>query len=143
MAEKEYKEVMKHNLAEMYAKNINGFDRNLFTGTLFQMMDEGASVDDLHYFASRFNIPQATEPFKGKVVNPLNVLEKKGGNGVIPLAALGLAGLAGMALNPGKVNDSTKEDKYKDVPVSYQFYDEQYLGTWFVEFRDRNKRYMY
>lgn len=128
---------------EMYAKNINGFDRNLFTGTLFQMMDEGASADDLHYFASRFNIPQATEPFKGKVVNPLNVLEKKGGNGVIPLAALGLAGLAGMALNPGKVNDSTKEDKYKDVPVSYQFYDEQYLGTGFVEFRDRNKRYMY
>jgi hypothetical protein len=96
----------------------------------------------LHEFASRFEIPKATTPFKGKLVNPVFNSAKESG-GKAPLMALGLAGLAAMAINPGKVNDSTEKDKYKDVPVSYQFYDEQYLGTGFVEFRDRNKRYMY
>ncbi len=136
--------VSKHaqNFDAMYADNINGFDRKLFTDTMFQMLDEGGTPEVLHEFISKFEIPKATTPFKGKLVNPVFNSAKESG-GKAPLMALGLAGLAGMALNPGKVDNSTEEDKYKDVPVSYQFYDEQYLGTGFVEFRDRNKRYMY
>lgn len=136
--------ISKHaqNFDAMYAGNINGFDRKLFTDTMFQILDEGGTPEVLHEFISKFEIPKATTPFKGQLVNPVFNSAKESG-GKAPLMALGLAGLAAMALNPGKVDNSTAEDKYKDVPVSYQFYDEQYLGTGFVEFRDRNKRYMY
>ena len=136
--------ISKHaqNFDAMYAGNINGFDRTLFTDVMFQILDEGGTPEVLHEFVSKFEIPKSPTPFKGKLVNP--VFKQAGeASAKAPLAAVGLAGLAFMAINPGKVNDSTEKDKYKDVPVSYQFYDEQYLGTGFVEFRDRNKRYMY
>ena len=56
---------------------------------------------------------------------------------------MGLAAVAGlgyMAFAPGP---KQIEEQNQDLPVYSNFYDEQYLGTGFVEFRERNKRYVY
>lgn len=56
---------------------------------------------------------------------------------------LGIGLVAGLGYMAFKSTRFEKEDPNENLPVSYQFYDEQYLGTGFVEFRERNKRYMY
>ena len=62
---------------------------------------------------------------------------KKSTAGAILAGTAATLGVMAMTGNPDK------NEVDQNAPVFENFYDEQYLGTAFVEFRDRNKRYVY
>ena len=61
-------------------------------------------------------------------------MKEKTRNKVLIGGALGLGAMA-MTTRPAPVEQDTSN-------VSENFYDEQYLGTAFVDFKERNKHYM-
>lgn len=139
-----------------YANNINNFDREDFTKRLVKDFEAGVDYNSLHSKVENFKIPDSSN----SINNTQNILSNSLENKVKDsssfwdnsttlfgkemkvktkatiLGGIG-AGLAYMAFTPRPNPTQDRSDN-----VSTQFYDEQYLGTAFVDFKERNKHYM-
>jgi len=137
--------------AELYKDDIMGFNREKFVDDILanaedlngnhsikQLLD---SVGKVELPSDRSLLPKAVGDIINKTGLPTDALvENRGfaGGGKVALGLAGVVGLAAMMLTP-----APKQKEENNDPVFYNFYDEQYLGTGFVEFKERNKRYVY
>ena len=139
-----------------FANNINSFDREAFTQGIVSDFNSGVDYSSLHNKVDNFKLPESnasiggtqnilSESLENKVQasssfwdNKTSLLgkEMKVRTKASILGGIG-AGLAYMALTPTPAPTPDRNDN-----VSTQFYDEQYLGTAFVDFKERNKHYM-
>lgn len=139
-----------------YADNINSFNRENFTQNLVNDFNNGVNLNNLHNKVDNFKLPENSNNINSNQNIISNSLENKikdsssfWDNGTTLfgkemkvktkatiLGGIG-AGLAYMAFTPTPAPTPDRSDN-----VSTQFYDEQYLGTAFVDFKERNKHYM-
>lgn len=137
--------------AELYQDGIMGFNREKFVDDI---LEQSADLNGNHSIKSLLDsvgqvelpsdknlLPKAVGDIINKTGLPTDALvENRGfaGGGEVALGLAGVVGLAAMMLTP-----APKQKEENNDPVFYNFYDEQYLGTGFVEFKERNKRYVY
>lgn len=125
----------------LYAKNIGGFDRDSFVQDIVRSYDpDTKNYSDLIANIEKTELPKVIGGPSTTIVNKSGQLLEssfnKGNKAMVAVAAV--AGLAYMAFR-----SPPPEKEENNEPVYENFYDPQYLGTGFVEFRDRNKRYVY
>ena len=143
---------------EHYSDNLEGFNRAAYATKLQEDIGKGSKLGDI------ISIVQNTTPEVEGPTLPFNYetdFEAKGQG--LQKAARDISGdtiflgkqmkkstagaiLAGTAATLGVMamtDNPNKNEIDQNAPVFENFYDEQYLGTAFVEFRDRNKRYVY
>lgn len=139
-----------------YSDNIGGFDRKNYVNNIINDFNIGASFQGIHskvdndYFNFKTEPTQTTESIINKEIsnsmnNSDNFWNKKtelfGKEMKMKTKATILGGIgAGLATMAFTQRPHPKDDNYNNV--SEQFYDEQYLGTAFVDFKERNKHYM-
>jgi hypothetical protein len=130
----------------IYNDNLEGFNRKeyvddlLKNNTTTQAMHSKIDVD---YFKGVGNLSNnnGTTPTDVPLINKkqsATVAENIGSK--LTKKHMGLAALGGLAFMAFQGRPDPVEKNYDNV--SEQFYDEQYLGTAFVDFRERNKHYM-
>lgn len=140
----------------IYEDGLEGFSRKEFTSQLLDLIADnpGSNASDLllnlettfnsQLVDSANNPKNLIAPFTPNASSQPLVDEtmflgkrmKKSTAGGIVLGGVALAGM--MALTP-----KPEAKQSNSEPVFENFYDEQYLGTAFVDFRERNKRYVY
>lgn len=137
--------------AELYQDGIMGFNREKFVDDILANAEDLNgnhsikslldSVGQVELPSDKNLLPKSVATIINKTGLPPDALVE-GSNfknsGKVALGVLGLAGLGAMMLTP-----APKQKEENNDPVFYNFYDEQYLGTGFVEFKERNKRYVY
>lgn len=150
------------NVISRYSKfenNIQGLDRKKYTNKLMDEFNLGVTYKDLHnrvdndYFNYKADL--STSNTTSNIVTPesqkklesssTNFLDQKtslfGKEMKMKTKASILGGIgATLAYMAGSTRPTPLPDN--DSNVSQQFYDEQYLGTAFVDFNERNKHYM-
>ena len=130
----------------IYNDNLEGFNRKeyvddlLKNNTTTQAMHSKIDVD---YFKGVGNLSNnnGTTPTDVPLINKkqsATVAENIGSK--LTKKHMGLAALGGLAFMAFQGRPDPVEKNYDNV--SEQFYDEQYLGSAFVDFRERNKHYM-
>lgn len=141
-----------------YTNNIEGVDREAFVGDIVKDFDSGADFKTLHkkvdndYFNHKTNLSgsattenviseagrKATEKTASFWDESTTLFgkEMKNKTKATILGGIGV-GLATMAFTTKPEPNFSNSNN-----VSDQFYDEQYLGTAFVDFKERNKHYM-
>lgn len=138
--------------AVTYVEDINGFNRSAFAvDALNKHTASDGSVDyqGLHTYLEEFKETElaTTYAFDGKKP-PTKIIAEVGGVletsynkgskwGIALTAGVGLLGVMALTTRP------EEKDPNADLPVYEKFYDEQYLGSGFVDFDERNKRYVY
>ena len=142
-------EALKNQLtkySDTYVDDIAGFNRQGFVNDLLNVFDEDApNYEDVKTKLSSIQIPTIEQGQASKT----SIVAKKEGmlastfNGKNNKVLMGLAVVAGLGYMAYSPAPKQIEDENQDLPVYSNFYDEQYLGTGFVEFRERNKRYVY
>lgn len=142
-------EALKNQLtkySDTYVDDIAGFNRQGFVNDLLNVFDEDApNYEDVKTKLSSIQIPTIEQGQASKT----SIVAKKEGmlastfNGKNNKVLMGLAAVAGLGYMAYSPAPKQIEDENQDLPVYSNFYDEQYLGTGFVEFRERNKRYVY
>lgn len=132
--------------AETYQDEIEGFNRKAFVKDLLGVFNEDTSnYSDVKAKLNSITIP-TVPPGQASAAS---IVAKKEGvlastfNGKHNKVLIGLAAVAGLGYMAYSPPPKQIEDENRDLPVYSNFYDEQYLGTGFVEFRERNKRYVY
>lgn len=138
-----------------YSDNIQGVNRKEYVNSLVEQFNNGADYNQLHTKVENdlfnFNPPETIGPQQRNLLNDTktslnepsylsektNFLGKEMSNktkfGII--GGIG-AGLAAMAFT------SRPHPNHEQGHVSEQFYDEPYLGSAFIDFKERNKHYM-
>ena len=139
-----------------YTDNIGGFDRKNYVNNIVNDFNSGASFQGIHtkvdndYFNLKTEPTSSTESIINKEINNSmnnsdNFWSKKtelfGKEMKMKTKATILGGIgAGLATMAFTQRPHPQDERYSNV--SEQFYDEQYLGTAFVDFKERNKHYM-
>lgn len=139
---------------QAFNNNIGGFDRSKFISNIMEEYNAGLSFNTIHervdnqYFSYKNNITNEESIIPKEIKNSIDKgfwdektslfgKEMKVKSKATILGGLAV-GLGYMALSPKP--SQQMERNYDNV--SEQFYDEQYLGTAFVDFKERNKHYM-
>ncbi len=144
------------NRYNRYTDNIGGFDRKNYVNNIVNDFNNGASFQGIHtkvdndYFNLKTEPTTSTESIINKEIsssmnNSDNFWSKKtelfGKEMKMKTKATILGGIgAGLATMAFTQRPHPQDERYNNV--SEQFYDEQYLGTAFVDFKERNKHYM-
>ena len=139
-----------------YTDNIGGFDRKNYVNNIVNDFNSGASFQGIHtkvdndYFNLKTEPTSSTESIINKEINNSmnnsdNFWSKKtelfGKEMKMKTKATILGGIGvGLATMAFTQRPHPQDERYNNV--SEQFYDEQYLGTAFVDFKERNKHYM-
>ena len=139
-----------------YTDNIGGFDRKNYVNNIVNDFNSGASFKGIHtkvdndYFNLKTEPTSSTESIINKEINNSmnnsdNFWSKKtelfGKEMKMKTKATILGGIGvGLATMAFTQRPHPQDERYSNV--SEQFYDEQYLGTAFVDFKERNKHYM-
>lgn len=143
---------------EHYSDNLEGFNRAAYSTKLQEDIGKGSKLSDIISIVQN-TTPEVEGPSlafnyetdfeaKGQGLQKaardiskdtifLGKQMKKSTAGAIIAGTAATLGVMAMTGNPDK------NEVDQNAPVFENFYDEQYLGTAFVEFRDRNKRYVY
>ena len=144
------------NRYNRYTDNIGGFDRKNYVNNIVNDFNNGVSFQGIHtkvdndYFNLKTEPTPSTESIINKEINNSmnnsdNFWSKKtelfGKEMKMKTKATILGGIgAGLATMAFTQRPHPQDERYSNV--SEQFYDEQYLGTAFVDFKERNKHYM-
>ena len=144
------------NRYNRYTDNIGGFDRKNYVNNIVNDFNNGVSFQGIHtkvdndYFNLKTEPTSSTESIINKEINNSmnnsdNFWSKKtelfGKEMKMKTKATILGGIgAGLATMAFTQRPHPQDERYNNV--SEQFYDEQYLGTAFVDFKERNKHYM-
>lgn len=158
--EKEYSVVNAlNNVVSRYAKfddNFSGFNRKNYVSQIVEEFNMGASVGALHkrvdsdYFKP--DLPKTVTTQENSIASGIRqsansstywdeTVQLFGKDMKRKTKATVLGGLgAGLAYMAFQSRPQPIQENYDNV--SQQFYDDQYLGTAFVDFRERNKHYM-
>jgi len=142
---------------EHYSDNLQGFNRAAYSTKLQEDIGKGSKLGDIlstvqnttpevdsslpfnyetDFEAKGQGLQKAARDISGDTIF-LGKQMKKSTAGAILAGTAATLGVMAMTDNPNK------NEIDQNAPVFENFYDEQYLGTAFVEFRDRNKRYVY
>lgn len=121
-----------------YQDDIGGFNRENYVNSIKESFNQNRNYSEIHKQVDADYYNFKSSEHQGSLLNskPKTTGEGKSNTKFALLAGVG-AGLAYMWLTP-----KPRENPYTDYNVSEQFYDDQYLGTAFVDFKERNKHYM-
>lgn len=130
----------------IYNDNLEGFNRKEYVDNLLKNNTTTQAMHskiDVDYFKGVGNLSNnnGTTPTDVPLINKkqsATVAENIGSK--LTKKHMGLAALGGLAFMAFQGRPDPVEKNYDNV--SEQFYDEQYLGSAFVDFRERNKHYM-
>lgn len=131
----------------IYNDNLEGFNRKEYVDDLLKNNTTTQAMHskiDIDYFKGVGNLSNnnGTTPTDVPLINnkqSATISEEVGSK--LTKKHMGLAALgAGLAFMAFQGRPEPIEKNYDNV--SQQFYDDQYLGTAFVDFRERNKHYM-
>lgn len=140
------------NVLKNYEQHAGNDRRTIYVQEIINKYYDNSSVSDAIKFAEESTNKFLKDSPKVSSINPMKPVsytsmywnEKTSLLGKemtrktkVSLLGAGVAGLAYMWLKP-----SPKQEEGQGY-VAEQFYDEQYLGTEFVNFNNRNKHYMY
>ncbi len=128
-----------------------------YIGSLQKYADDIKVIykDTANYADRQLKIEEATANFKlsdlkigtaTSTVNPFNYWNEEVtlfGKEMQRKTKFGILGTLGATLGTMALTRSPEPEERLPSSVSEEFYDDQYLGTQFVNFRERNKHYMY
>lgn len=152
-------EVAMESIREKYSHfedNVMDFNRDSYINTIIKDYNNGMDVDTLHdkvektYISLKDSKEQATKPLRLKPVESKfgskaywNESVQLLGKDMKRSSKFGLVGATVAGLGIMGMSTTPPPEIKNDESVSSQFYDDQYLGTAFVNFKERNKHYMY
>lgn len=140
------------NVLNNYEQHAGSERRTMYVKEIVNRYYDNESIEGLVKFAEKTSEKYLKESPKELPLNPMSTISRQSGywnekttllgkevsrKAKASVIGAGVAGLAYMWMKPAP--KQTEEQGY----VAEQFYDEQYLGTEFVNFNNRNKHYMY
>lgn len=140
-----------------YENNINGLNREAYTNNIVESFNTGIDYNTLHkkvdsdYFSLKSDL--STSNTNQNIISKNNQIEKQVGSAWDDSVSFlgkdmkrktraGIIGSIGAVLAYMAITPKPAPLPNPNSNVSEQFYDEQYLGTAFVDFNERNKHYM-
>ena len=151
------KEALENNLGrfDTYSEGINGFDRKKYTNDLLESFNNGNSYSKIKEKVDQdiFNFKPTSIGDTSTNIIAENLTNNINSNSLPAEDATKLFGidmskkskytiLGGLGLAAMAFTSRPHPAPNNDGHVSEQFYDEQYLGSAFVDFKERNKHYM-